>query len=151
MITVKEIMTASPVTVTPDTEIVHAARLLLENKVNGLPVVDDDGNLVGIICQSDLIAQQKKIPLPSIFTLLDGFIPLKSTKQLDREFDKIAAITVSQAMTPEPYTVTPETTLEDIATIMVNRSYHSIPVLSDGQLVGIVGKEDILATLVPTP
>jgi len=150
MLTVKDIMTASPVTVTPNTEIVQAAKLLLENRINGLPVVDDDGKLVGIICQSDLIAQQKKIPLPSLFTLLDGFIPLKSTKQFDRELDKIAAITVAQAMTPEPYTVTPDTTLEEVATIMVNRNFHSVPVLSDGRLVGIVGKEDILATLVPS-
>ncbi|MBW1801868.1 MAG: CBS domain-containing protein, partial [Deltaproteobacteria bacterium] len=76
MLTAKDIMTKDPVTVSPDTEITHAAKLLLDKGVNGLPVVDREGKLVGIICQSDLIAQQKGLPIPSIFTLLDSFIPL---------------------------------------------------------------------------
>ena len=76
MRTVEEIMTLDVITVTPETEIGRAADLLLQNHVNGLPVVDRDGRLVGILCQSDLIVQQKAFPLPSVFTLLDGLLPL---------------------------------------------------------------------------
>ena len=79
MLTAKDIMTKDPITVSPDTELTYAAKLLLDEGMNGLPVLDAQGKLVGIICQSDLIAQQKRLPIPSIFTLLDGFIrPLQN-------------------------------------------------------------------------
>ena len=77
---VKEIMTATPITVTGSMEIVQAAKILLERRINGVPVVDDAGKLVGILCQSDIIAQQKKLPVPSLFSFLDGYINLSSMK-----------------------------------------------------------------------
>lgn len=144
---VKDIMTRNVVTVTPETEIATAARLLLEKRINGLPVVDAGGRVVGIVCQSDLIAQQKRIPVPSLFTFLDGYITLTSARQFEKEVAKIAAATVQQAMTPDPVTVSPETALEEVATLMVERNYHTLPVVEAGRLVGIVGKEDMLRTL----
>jgi len=75
MLKAKDIMTRDPVSVTPETDIADAARLLLEKKINGVPVVNDQGVLEGIITQSDLISLQKRFSLPSVFTLLDGFIP----------------------------------------------------------------------------
>ncbi|PJC76108.1 MAG: hypothetical protein CO013_00805, partial [Syntrophobacterales bacterium CG_4_8_14_3_um_filter_58_8] len=135
------------ITVYPDTEIIQAAHLLLDKHISGLPVVDKEGRLKGIICQSDLIAQQRKIPLPSFFILLDGTIPLTSSRHIEKEVKKMAAITVSEAMTADPITVDPETDLGDIATLMVKNSIHTLPVLDRGWLVGIIGKEDILRTL----
>lgn len=64
MLIVKDIMTRNIITVSPETEIIDAAKLLLEERINGLPVVDEAGKLVGILCQSDLVAQQKKFPYP---------------------------------------------------------------------------------------
>lgn len=148
MLKAKDIMNREVISVTPQTHVTEAARILLENRVNGLPVLDEDGRLVGIICQSDLVAQQKSLPVPSVFNLLDGIIPISSTKGLEKEIRKIAAITVSEAMTPNPTTVDPETSLEEIATLMVNRNFHTLPVLDGGRLVGIIGKEDVLRTLV---
>jgi len=145
MLTAKDIMTGNVATVSPDTEILQAARLLLERRINGLPVVDGGGNLVGIICQSDLISQQKQIPIPSLFTLLDGFMPLSSIKRLDKEVEKIAAITVEQAMSPHPVTVTPDTGIERIAELMVDKGYHTLPVVDGKRLIGVIGKEDIHA------
>jgi len=94
MLKVKDIMTRELITVSPETEIVHATKLLLENRINGVPVTDETGKLVGILCQSDLIAQQKKLPIPSFFTLLNGLIPLTSKKQIEKQVRKIAAITI---------------------------------------------------------
>ena len=151
MLRAKDIMTKELITVSPDTEIVKATRILLEKGINGLPVVKAD-RLVGILCQSDLIAQQKKLPTPSLFTFLDGFIPLRSAKELEKALQKIAATTVADAMTPDPVTVRPETTIEEIATLMVDKNFHTIPVVDEGEkLVGIVGKEDILRTLMSEP
>ena len=104
---------------------------------------------MGVLCQSDLIAQQKKLPIPSFFTLLNGLIPLISKKQLEKQVRKISAITVAQAMTPNPVTVQPDMNIEEVAALMVDRNFHTIPVVDEGELVGIVGKEDMLRALVP--
>ena len=146
MLTAKDIMTRDLITISPETEIAQAAKLLLENGVNGMPVMEGR-KLVGIICQSDLISQQKKLPIPSLFTLLDGFFSLSSMKNLEKEVQKIAAIVVAHAMTPDPVTVGPETDIEEIADLMVDRNFHTLPVVDKGKLVGIIGKADILRTL----
>jgi len=147
VVRVKDIMTKKVITVSPEMEIAHAAKLLLEKGINGVPVVDETGQLVGIICQSDLIAQQKGLPIPSIFTLLDGFFPLTSMKHLEKAVKKIAATTVADAMTSNPVTVRPETGVEELAGLMVDKKFHTLPVVVEGKLVGIVGKVDILRTL----
>lgn len=146
---VKAIMTENPITVTSGMEIIKAAKILLENRINGVPVVDDVGRLVGILCQSDIIAQQKKLPLPSLFSFLDGYISLSSMKGLEKEVRKIAATTVADAMTANPVTVAPDSSIETVAALMVDHNFHTLPVVADGVLVGVVGKEDILRTLMP--
>ena len=149
MLKAKDIMTKDLITVSPETEVAQAAKLLLKNRINGVPVTDEAGKLVGILCQSDLIAQQKKLPVPSFFTLLNGLIPLISKKQIEKQVRKIVAITVAQAMTPNPVTVQPDMNIEEVAALMVDHNFHTIPVVDEGELVGIVGKEDMLRTLMP--
>ena len=147
MLKAKDIMATELITVSPATPVIEAARILLEKRINGLPVLNEAGQLVGIICQSDLVAQQKRFPIPSVFNLLDGLIPITSTKALEKEMQKIAASRVSEAMSSHPETVSPETSLEDIATLMVSKGFHTLPVVEGGKLVGIIGKEDVLRTL----
>jgi CBS domain-containing protein len=149
MLKVKDIMTREVKTVSPETEITQAARLLLSERINGVPVVNQTGELVGILCQSDLIAQQKSIPIPSLFTLLDGYIPLTLFNRLDKEVEKIVATKVDHAMTSDPVTVDSNTDIERVAALMVEKNYHTLPVVDSGRLVGVVGKEDILRTLLP--
>ena len=144
-------MTKEVITVSPDMEITKAAKILLERRINGLPVVDAFGRLVGILCQSDLVVQQKRFPIPSVFTLLESFIPLTSMKRIDKEVEKIAALTVKQAMTTNPVTVGPDTDIEEVARLMVDKKYHTLPVVEDEKVVGIVGKEDVLKTLLSEP
>ncbi len=151
MLSVKDIMTTQLISVSPETEILQAARLLLENRINGVPVVNESGKLVGILCQSDLIAQQKRIPIPSYFTFLDGLFTMSSMKQIEKEVQKIAATTVGQAMTPDPVFVDPDMSIEVVANLMVDKGFHTLPVVEAGRLVGIVGKEDVLRTLMPRP
>jgi CBS domain-containing protein len=147
MLSAKDIMNREVVTVRPETEITAAARILLDRKINGVPVVNDKGAVVGILCQSDLIVQQKKMPIPSLFTFLDGLIALTSMKQLEKEVRKIAATVVADAMTPDPVTVKPDTSIETVAALMVDNSFHTLPVVENGRLVGIIGKADVLRTL----
>lgn len=151
MLTVKDIMTTEVITLSPDTDIVQAANILLENRINGAPVLDEEGRIVGILCQSDLVAQQKKIPLPTVFTLLDSYISLTSSKQLEKEVRKIAAWTVSDAMTPNPVTIQSDTSIETVAALMVDSKFHTLPVMEGKKMVGIIGKADLLRTLVSAP
>ena len=146
MITAKAIMTTDVVAFSPETEILKAAKILLDRGINGAPVVDSEGRVVGILCQSDLVAQQKRMPVPTLFTMLGGYISLSSTKQWEKEVRKIAALTVAEAMTRDPITVTPETSLEEIAGLMVDKNFHTLPVVDHHRLVGIIGKEDVLKT-----
>lgn len=147
MILVRDIMTTRLITVTPDMDIAKATQILLEHRINGVPVVDDGGKLVGILCQSDLIAQQKKLPIPTIFSFLDGLFQVTSSKEIQKQVRKIAALKVSEAMTPHPITVDPDTTIETVSALMVDNNFHTLPVVEDEELVGVVGKEDILRTL----
>ena len=149
MITARDIMSADPITLAPEMDFISAAKILLDNRINGAPVVDPNGRVVGILCQSDLIAQQKRIPAPTLITVLDSFIQLTSTKQLEKQLRKIAALTVEEAMTPEPITVQPDSRIETVAALMVDSNLHTLPVVENSRLVGVIGKEDVLRTLLP--
>ncbi len=150
MLKAKDIMTSGALTLEPESDVATAAKLLLDKHLNGVPVVDRNGELVGVICQSDLVAQQKSISMPSLFTILDGFISLSSSDDLEKEVNKIAATKVSHAMTSNPVTVTPETSIEKIADLMVERKLYTLPVVENGKLIGVVGKEDVLKVLTKT-
>lgn len=148
MIRVRDIMTKDVITVSPETDIAQATSILLNNHINGVPVVNRQGKLVGMLCQSDLITQQKRFPLPSIFTFLDGLFSFTSTKALEKEIQKMAATTVADAMTADPVFVGPDTAVEEVASLMVEKHFHTIPVIDNGDLVGVLGKEDVLKILV---
>ena len=147
-LTARDIMTPDPVTVTPETPIADASRILLERRFNGLPVVDDEGHLLGILCQSDLVMQQKKFSVPSFFFLLDGYIPLQSPRKFEEQLARMAAAQVGQLMSRHTRAITPDTPLDEIAALMVDDKFHTLPVLEQGKVVGVVGKEDVLRTMV---
>ncbi len=150
MLTARDIMETNIIKISPDINIVSAAKILLKNRINGVPVVDDDGRLQGILCQSDLIFQQKQISLPPFFSMLDGIIPLSSSKKLDDEIQKIAAVNVAQAMVKNPVTAHLDMPVSEIASLMVEKHFHTIPVVDNDELVGVIGKEDILKELIFT-
>ena len=148
MIKAEDIMETNVICVSLDTEIPKAVKILLKNHINGVPVINDQEELVGILCQSDLIFQQKEMPIPPIFTILDSIIPLSSSKKLEETLQKISAATVAQAMIKNPVTVTADTPVSEIASLMVEKHFHTIPVVDGKKLLGIIGKEDVLKTLI---
>lgn len=151
MRTAQDIMTSEVITISPEADITEAVKILLDKGINGLPVIDGEGRLVGILCQSDLVRMQKSLPIPSLFTLLDGFVPLSSSALLDAEVKRIAASKVSDAMSTKVVTVAPDMTIDEIAALMVDKKFHTLPVMQDDKLLGIVGKKDVLKTLIPRP
>jgi CBS domain-containing protein len=142
-------MTTAVITIGPEADITEAVKLLLEKGVNGLPVIDEAGLLVGILCQSDLVRMQKSLPIPSLFTLLDGFVPLSSSALLEAEVKRIAASKVADAMSTKVVTIAPDMTIDEIAALMVDKKFHTLPVTDKGLLVGVVGMKDVIQTLIP--
>jgi len=149
MIKASDIMETNIICINPETEITRAVEVLLNNHINGVPVVDSHDELKGILCQSDLIFQQKEMQVPPIFAILDGIFPLSSSKKLDEEFQKLSATRVKDAMVTKVTSVSPETSVSEIASLMVEKHFHTIPVVEGKKLVGIIGKEDVLKTMIP--
>ncbi|HYA11681.1 MAG TPA: CBS domain-containing protein [Thermodesulfovibrionales bacterium] len=143
MLKAKDIMTKDVITVKPDTTIEDLARILMEHQISGAPVVDQGGNVTGIVTENDLISKNKRLHIPTILRLFDAFIPL-GTSRLEEEIKRMAATTVGEICTRNVITVDEASSMEDIATIMTEEKIHLLPVLKEGKLVGIIGKRDLI-------
>ena len=143
MIKATDIMTREVITVSEKTTLEEFARILIENHISGTPVIDRDGDLKGIVTENDLINRNKKLHIPTILRLFDAFIPLGNSR-LEEEIKKITASHVHDIMTREVVTINQDTSLEDIATVMMEKNIHLLPVVQDRKVVGIVGKKDLI-------
>ncbi len=144
-----DIMTSIVITVTPDTSIQKLVAIFSEHNISGVPVVDDSGGLIGIVTESDLIDQTKKLHIPTVVTILDSFFYLERPSKMEKEMKKMSGTKVLDIYSPQPITVKPESTIEEIATIMAEKNVHTLPVVREGKLIGVIGKKDIIKTLIP--
>ena len=147
MLTAKDIMTSEVITVKPDLSVEKLAEILWENKISGVPVLDNNDTLVAVVTENDLIDQTKKIHIPSVITLLDSVIFLESAEKMEKQIKKITGATVGDICAEKLISVSEETPLNEIATIMAQKGVHTLPVLCGDKLVGVVGKSDIIRTL----
>ena len=148
MLKAKDIMTRDVITVKPTTTIEEMARIFIEKKVSGAPVVDDNGDVIGIVTENDLISQNKRLHIPTVVRLFDAFIMLESPSKIEKEIKKMAAVTVSDICVRDVITVAEDTAVEDIATIMSEKKVHLIPVVEGKKVRGIIGKIDIIKGMV---
>ncbi len=146
MLLAKDIMTADVITAKPATTVEELARILIEHKISGTPVVDDGNRLVGIVTEHDLIRKNKRFHIPTMIRLFDAYFLLDSDKVED-DIKKMVAITVDEICNKEVVSITEDTTLEEIATIMSEQNIHLLPVLNNGVVVGIVGKADVVGSM----
>jgi CBS domain-containing protein len=137
-------MTTEVVTVSPETPVGDLAKTLEGRKIGGVPVVDADGVLVGIVTQSDLVERVQELKLPPAINILDFHVYLQIPSHLFRKVEKMLGATVGDVMTPKPATVSPETPLPRIAALMAKQKVHTLPVLEKGKIVGIIGKMDLV-------
>lgn len=148
MLTAKDIMTRDVVSVQNDTSVSDLARLLTENNISGAPVLDADGQVIGIVTESDLIDGSKKLHIPTVLTILDSFLYLESPAKMEEEMKKIAATKVVDIRSSRITTIAPDMPLDEIATIMAEKNIHTLPVVDNDKLVGVIGKKDIIKTLI---
>lgn len=146
MLKARDVMSKDVVTVNPDTSIEEAAKIMSENKISGLPVVES-GKLVGIISEKDLIMKDKKLHFPDYINILGGIIYLESYKKFEEDFKKFIAIKVGELMTRKVVTIKPDTPIDEIASIMSDRDINRLPVLEDDRIIGIVTRADLVRNM----
>ena len=146
MLKAKDFMTKKVFTINPEATVEELAKLLTEHGISGVPVVDGEKKLVGIVTENDLISQNKRLHIPTVMRLFDAFIVLDSGK-IEEEIKKMAATTVGDICTKKVMSIKEDTTLQEVATIMSEKKIHLLPVLRDDVVVGIVGKHDVVSSM----
>ena len=147
MLTAKDIMTSDVITVQMTTTVKELAEILWKNRISGAPVLDDDGKVISVVTENDLIDQSKKVHIPTMISLLDSVIFLESSKKTEAEIKKMAGNTVQDICPKELVSVSEDTGLDHIATIMAEKKVHTLPVIQDDRLTGVIGKSDIIRTM----
>ncbi|NJR66652.1 MAG: CBS domain-containing protein [Leptolyngbyaceae cyanobacterium CRU_2_3] len=138
--------TPDPIGVHPETPLGEAIKILAERRISSLPVVDQNGKLIGIISDSDLMWQETGVKPPPFITFLDSVIFLENPARYDQELHKALGQTVGEVMTQGGVvTVTPDRSIRDAAQLMHDRNVQRLPVLNAAdQLIGILTRGDII-------
>jgi len=147
MLTAGDIMTKAIHTIHRDAEIKTLAKMFVDHNVNAMPVVDDDGGLVGIVTQTDLVEQDKPLHIPTVISLFDWVLYLESPKKFTEEVRKVTARKVGEICTRDVVTCTPDTPVPTVASLMVDNKAHLIPVIDEGRMVGVVARLDIIRSM----
>jgi CBS domain-containing protein len=147
--TIGEIMDHEPETVTTRTSVEEVVRKLREHELPGLPVVDAEGRLVGIVTESDLVLpdDQGDLHIPHYINLFGGTVFLEPLGRFEKRLRKAFASTVEDMMTTDPDSVEPDTTVRDAARLIHESGHNRLPVVEDGRLVGVVTRVDVLGAL----
>src|SRR5271168_3666552 len=148
-------MTTNVITVDPDTSVQALAALLSERGISGVPVVDSDNRLIGVVSEGDLLhrvetgteRQPERLTGPRRSWWLDA---IASNQDLARDYVKSHGRTVKDVMTPDVISVADTTELAEIAMLLETKRIKRVPVLSDGKLVGIVSRANLVRALAAT-
>jgi len=137
---VKDVMTTDVLTVREDTSFKDTVELLVENRVSGAPVIDEEGRLVGLVTEADLVSKEAfdlrhRRPLAAVFELVAG---------VSRWSDKAAGVTARDVMTDRVVTAVPGESVRSVARRMLDLGVKRLPVVEDGRLVGIISRQDLL-------
>jgi len=148
---VKDVMTTKVISVEPNATVLKAARLMLQNRISGLPVLTKGGELVGIVTEGDFL-RRSELDTRKRRSLWHDI--LVGPGRLAEEYVKAHGRQVHDLMTHDPCTVTEDTPLEDVVALMEKRGVKRFPVVKDGRVVGIVSRSNLLrglAAIGPVP
>ncbi len=140
-------MTKSIVSIRRNNTIDEIARVMVENKVSGLPVLSDGGYLVGIVTEGDLLRREMTPRLPEFINILGAVIYYHGVERYNEDFKKILAKTAVDIMTDDLITVKEGTDVGEVAKIMLDNNIKQIPVVDRSKLIGLITRADIVKLL----
>jgi CBS domain-containing protein len=140
----RDVMTAKVVTVTPDTPVEQIARILLEHRISGVPVVDPNGQIVGIVTEGDLM-RRPELETERRRPWWLGMVADERTRA--EEYTKSHGSRAEHVMTRNVVTVTEDTTVGEIAHLLERHRIKRVPVVRDGKLVGLVSRANLIQGL----
>ncbi len=145
---VKEIMTTDVITVSTGDSVELCSKLMQENNISGLPVLNEAGKVAGIVTEGDLIRRASRIKAPGYLEILGGLIYLGSPKKFVEELQRAMSLEAGQLMSKDVISIKPGDKVEKAATLMVENNISRLPVIDDGEkLVGILSRRDIMRCL----
>lgn len=147
MLKAKDIMTRDVVTVKREMTIEELARLFTQHGISGAPVVDDEGRLNGIVTENDLIKMEQRLHIPTVVSIFDAVIYLGSSKKFEEDIKRMAATKVEDIYRKDVVTIAENASVEEIATLMVEKNIHHLPVVKKGKISGMIGKKDIVRAI----
>jgi len=140
-----EVMTTEVLTFSPDDNVGDAMRTLVDRRIDGAPVVDGDGTVVGVLSTGDLIVSESRLHFPTIIELFGATLELPSSKRkFEEDLRRTLGSTVAEVMSTDPITVDVDDTVEAAATLLHRHDIARLPVIGPSGLVGIVSRVDIL-------
>jgi CBS domain-containing protein len=144
---IADVMTTDPVTVLKETSLQDAIKLMAQKRISGLPVVDDEDNLIGVISETDLMWKETGVDSPPYIMFLDSVIYLQNPARYDKEIHKALGETVGDVMTDKPISIAPNNSLKEAAHLMHEKNIRRLPVVDNQKVIGIITRGDIIRTM----
>ena len=146
--TAKDIMTTDVIVAKTDDSIANVATLLIKEKIGGLPVVDENNKVVGIISETDIMQKETDIESPRVLNFFQGLIFIDDIKKLEDDMKKVAAYKVEDFMSKDIITVNENDSFDYVANVMIKKSINRVPVVDkENFLKGIICRYDIIKAM----
>lgn len=143
----KDIMTREVITVHKHATIKDIAQTLIDHKISGVPVVDDDGTLLGIVSEGDLLHKETIPRIPDFFNILGAIIYYNGIERYNEDFKKLIGEQADAIMTEKVVTAAADTEVDEIAQKMLQHRVKRIPIVEGKRLVGLISRADIIKLL----
>lgn len=145
----KDVMIKNVIFINKEDKLDEIISVLMQNHVSGVPVIDKDNHLVGMVTEKDLVTKEKGLNISSYMEFMASILFIDGKLLRDVNKKKIEALTAADVMSTPVYAVHLETTIEEIVSLMMNRHINRIPVIDkENKLVGIIGRNDLLPILI---
>ena len=148
MKTAADVMTRDVITVTRETSIRELAEIFTSRKISSAPVVNDQGDMIGIVTETDLVEQDKSLHIPTVISLFDWVIYLESGKKFEKELNKMTAQTVGEIYSSQVFSVAQDAPVSAVADIMSSEKINAVPVVEGRKVVGIIARIDMIKTMI---
>ncbi|MEO6627368.1 MAG: CBS domain-containing protein [Aquihabitans sp.] len=141
-------MTTEVLTFAPDDPVSEAMQVMVDREIDGAPVVDAGGTVVGMLSTGDLIVQETRLHFPTVVSLLGATLEMPGSKrQFEKDLRQSLGSTVGEVMQADPIIVGADDTVEEAATLLHRHDISRLPVIGDSGLVGIIARVDVLRTI----